>query len=191
MSLYLPGNINPTVSFSSFDPWVDLYRSVVEDFSRLSCDPSNSPVVAIQSSISKCAELLLPLTFRNKALDASLFTCSVMYIAKVRGNSALQEVALSSYSNALCRFRSEITKVCETQSQQTQQKQLLLSINMTLVFFEVSRDTESVTYLWQGLFASCYIIYCILTYMLTFTCSILRTAQMVRVLQVTSVARFL
>ncbi|KAH8802479.1 hypothetical protein F5884DRAFT_755808 [Xylogone sp. PMI_703] len=58
-----------------------------------------------------------------------------MYIAKIRDDDELYEVAMSSYSTALGHFRSEIAKAY-AESKQTKQRQLLMSINMCLLLFE-------------------------------------------------------
>ncbi|RFU32106.1 hypothetical protein B7463_g4227, partial [Scytalidium lignicola] len=134
--LCLPRPTDPLSSLCSFSIWMDLYRSVVDDYALLSRDQNSNREGAIQSSVSKCATEILQLAFRNRALDASLFASSVMYMSVVQGDAGLQEVALSSYSTALRYFRSEVVRDCESQAGQMKQKRLLMSINMALLFFE-------------------------------------------------------
>jgi hypothetical protein len=140
-----------------------LYRSVVEDFWVLSCDPTkNSARQAIESFVSICGQVILPLAFRNRALDAAAFTASTMYIGQVRGDVNLQRLAMAAYPTALCRFRSELTIAFESKSGQRYQKDLVMAMLLSVLLLEVSsplarnviRTTDkSVPYSWKILTA--------------------------------------
>lgn len=60
-----------------------------------------------------------------------------MYIAKLRGDLALQNLALASYPTALRHFSSELMVSFDSPAKQMKQKQLLALINMSLLLFEV------------------------------------------------------
>jgi hypothetical protein len=130
---------SPLSTISSVGVSTGLYRSVVDDFWILSCDPANNSArQAVEASMSYCGQVILPLAFRNRALDAAIFTAATMYIGQVRGDVNLRRLAMDAYSTALCRFRSELTKAFESKPEQRYPKDVVMAILMSLLLLEVS-----------------------------------------------------
>ncbi|UKZ66299.1 uncharacterized protein TrAtP1_007474 [Trichoderma atroviride] len=115
---------------------MDLYRSVIADlWTATYASNSNSPEQS-GSPLSTSSRAILPLAFRNKALDTALFSVSAMYVGKLRGDSKLQDLALAAYPQAMGRFRSELAFVLNSETCQTSQKVLAIAISLSLLFFE-------------------------------------------------------
>lgn len=117
----------------------DFYRSVVDDFWILTCDPVKALAKqAIQATMSTCSQVIIPLVFRNKALDAALFTVSTMYLGRIRDDARLRGLAMRSYSTALSLFRSELVVAFDSEAEGRSQKDLVMAIVISLLLFEVS-----------------------------------------------------
>ena len=94
--------------------------------------------------MSICAQVILPLAFRNKALDAAIFAASTMYLGRVRGDTNLRRLAISAYPNALYRFRSELTFAFESKAEQRYQKDLVMAILLSLLLLEVRPPEQDI-----------------------------------------------
>lgn len=120
----------------------DLYRSVIADlWTATYASTTNSPEQS-GSPMSTSSRAILPLAFKNKALDTALFSVSAMYVGKLRGDSKLQDLALAAYPQAMGRFRSELALVLASKASQTSQKVLAIAIALSLLFFEVKMPIE-------------------------------------------------
>jgi hypothetical protein len=130
---------SPLSAASSLCIPAGLYPSVIKDFRTISGDPAkNSLRGAVETSISICGQLILQLTFRNRALDAAIFCASTMYLGRVRGDADLRKLAMSAYPTALCLFRSELTSVFELKAGERYHKDLVMAILLCLLVLEVS-----------------------------------------------------
>lgn len=117
---------------------MDLYRSVIADlWTATYTSTANSPEQS-GSPMSASSRAIVPLAFKNKALDAALFSVSAMYVGKLRRDSKLQNLALAAYPQAMGRFRSELALVLNSATHQTNQKVLAIAIALSLLFFEVN-----------------------------------------------------
>lgn len=117
---------------------MDLYRSVIADlWTATYASSTNSPKQS-GSPMSTSSRAILPLAFRNKALDTALFSVSAMYVGKLRGDSKLQDLALAAYPQAMGRFRSELALALNSETHQASQKVLAIAIALSLLFFEVN-----------------------------------------------------
>jgi hypothetical protein len=129
--------LNPPIT-ASLNCSVELYRSVIADlWTAIQASATNSQEQN-GSPMSTSSRAILPLAFKNKALDTALFSVSAMYIGKLRGDSKLQDLALAAYPQAMGRFRSELALVLRTEKSQTGQKILAIAIASSLLFFEVT-----------------------------------------------------
>lgn len=128
-----------TASLSSS---MDLYRSVIADlWTATYTSTTNSPKQSA-SPMSTSSRAILPLAFKNKALDTALFSVSAMYVGKLRGDSSLQCLALAAYPQAMGRFRSELALVLTSETSQSSRKVLAVAIALSLLFFEVNMPIE-------------------------------------------------
>jgi hypothetical protein len=116
----------------------DFYRSVVEEFWSSTCDPAkNSTRRAIQASILICVQVILPLAFQNKALDAAIFAASTMYLGRLRADAKLRALAMAAYPTALSRFCSELVLASDSKTEQRSQEDLIVATVLSLLLFEV------------------------------------------------------
>ncbi|KAL7924439.1 hypothetical protein ACQKWADRAFT_269034 [Trichoderma austrokoningii] len=122
-----------TASLSSS---MDLYRSVIADLWTATYESASNLPEQSGSPMSISSRAILPLAFRNKALDTALFSVSAMYAGKLRRDSKLQDLALAAYPQAMGRFRSELALVLKSDVGQTDQKVLAIAIALSLLFFE-------------------------------------------------------
>jgi hypothetical protein len=117
----------------------DFYRSVVDDFWISTCDPVKRLTRrATQATMSICAQAILPLAFRNKALDAALFAVSTMYLGRLRDDAKLRRLAMGSYPTALSLCRSELVLAFDSKAEGRSQKDLVMAIVLSLLLFEVN-----------------------------------------------------
>ena len=86
--------------------------------------------------MSSSAQVILPLAFRNKALDTAIFVASAMYVGKLREDPKLQELAMASYPAALARFRSGLVSFFDSKAKRSQ-SDIVLAILLSLLLFEV------------------------------------------------------
>lgn len=121
---------------------MDLYRSVIADLWTATYTSTTSSPEQSGSPMSTSSRAILPLAFKNKALDTALFSVSAMYVGKLRGDSKLQDLALAAYPQAMGRFRSELALVLNSETHQTNQKILAIAIALSLLFFEVNMPIE-------------------------------------------------
>jgi hypothetical protein len=127
--------IPPTSSLDSSQPF---YRCMVDEFKTGIFDRSINPSPqALESIAAICSGVIAPLAFRSKALDASVFVCFTMYLARYRGDAKLLELATSSYPTALREFRSQITTTLGNGSKRSGRIDMLMAISVALQFFEV------------------------------------------------------
>lgn len=61
-----------------------------------------------------------------------------MYLGRVRGDASLRRLAMASYPTALSHFRSELTLAFDSKVEERNHKDLVLSILISLLLFEVS-----------------------------------------------------
>ena len=128
----------PLSTIPSLGSSPDFYRSIVEDFWVSICDPAkNSTRQGIQASMSMCAQVILPLAFRNRALDAAIFAASTMYLGRLRDDAKLRGLAMAAYPTALGWFRSELVLAFESKAQQRSQEDLVMAIVLSLLLYEV------------------------------------------------------
>lgn len=117
---------------------LEVYRSLVHDFWDLTCNPSKASTrLDMQAPMTISAQAVLPLAFRNQALDAALFAVSTMYLGRLNRDAKLRRLALAAYPNALNRFHSELVLLSGIKSEQRCQVSAV-SIATSLLFFEVS-----------------------------------------------------
>lgn len=122
---------------------MDLYRSVIADLWTATYASTTDLLEQSGSPMSTSSRAILPLAFKNKALDTALFSVSAMYVGKLRGDSKLQGLALAAYPQAMGRFRSELALVLKSGTSQTSQKVLAIAIALSLLFFEVRLPIKS------------------------------------------------
>jgi hypothetical protein len=133
---YPPLSTVPSLGLS-----LDFYCSMVKDFWALSCNPATTlERQVIGGSVSICTQTILPFAFRNKALDAAIFTASAMYLARARGNPDLRELAMAAYPSALGRFRSQLVLAFDGKAGQRSQMDLVMAIQLPLLLLEVSLE---------------------------------------------------
>lgn len=130
---------SPIPPASSLDSVLPFYCSMVHEFKNGIFDTNKNPSPqALQSVAAMCFKVISPLAFRNRAFDASAFVSFTMYLARLRGDTKLFELAISSYPIALRCFRSYIAMVVLNRSKMSIHIDMLLAISVALQFFEVS-----------------------------------------------------
>lgn len=123
---------------SSLSCSTDLYRSVIADlWSATYASVIDSPEQSFGSPMSTSSRAILPLAFRDNALDTALFAVSAMYVGKLRRDSKLQDLAIAAYPKAMGRFRSELSSILGSGASQISRKVLAVAIALSLLFFEV------------------------------------------------------
>ncbi|KAL6904133.1 hypothetical protein GGI43DRAFT_399685 [Trichoderma evansii] len=122
---------------SSLGCSTDLYRSVIADlWSATYASVIYSPEQSFGSPMSTSSRAILPLAFRNNALDTALFAVSAMYVGKLKKDFKLQDLAIGVYPQAMGSFRSELSSVLGSGASQTSRKIIAVAIALSLLFFE-------------------------------------------------------
>ena len=117
----------------------DFYQSMVEDFRTAIFEINKKPSrEALQSAVSICSSVVIPMAFQNKALDTTIFAAFTMYMARLRGDSKMLELAMSAYPTALRYFRPQINLVLDKKTERRNLTDMLMAISIGLQLFEVS-----------------------------------------------------
>jgi hypothetical protein len=78
------------------------------------------------------------MAFQSKALDTTIFTAFTIYLARLRSDKKLLELAMSAYPTAIRGFRPQLTSAVGKKTERSNHTDMLMAISICLQLFEVS-----------------------------------------------------
>lgn len=117
---------------------LEFFRCVITDFWFSTCGPTGVVTHGFHTPMSTSAHAILPLAYKNRALDTAIFVVSAMYVGRLRDDASLRNLAMAAYPKALSRFRSELATIHLSKENLTDRKISAVAIALSLLFYEVS-----------------------------------------------------